>query len=99
MQFNQTNKNAGNVHNVISGGKVTVSVSGATPGPWQVKRQFSNGCETCPAIVSADGKWVAEVVGAPHVVGPEPTMSNANLIAAAPELLAAAKEQLAWYEE
>lgn len=65
-----------------------------TPGPWKVERQWSNGCENCPRIYSADDTWVAEAVGAPYVVGPEPTMSNATLIAAAPDLLAACQEAL-----
>ena len=64
-----------------------------TPGPWTVCRKWSNGCETCPEIFSegiAGRSWVATVTGAPHL-GFEETLHNADLIAAAPDLLAACK--------
>jgi hypothetical protein len=47
----------------------------------------SNGCEVCPRIL-ADGRWVADVTGAPYL-GFSDTLPNARLIAAAPELMAA----------
>ena len=60
----------------------------ATPGPWEVRRQWSNGCERGPLIYGLK-KWVAEVVGAPYIVGSEPTMSNAALITEAVNALTA----------
>lgn len=68
----------------------------ATPGPWEVLRRFSNGCEIVPRITCAADSdrgcgWIADLVGAPYL-GHESTLPNAHLIAAAPELLAACEE-------
>jgi hypothetical protein len=35
-------------------------------GRWHVVRQYSNGCETGPAIY-LDNQWMATIVGAPHL--------------------------------
>lgn len=55
------------------------------PGPYEVRRRWSNGCEVCPEIWAGD-EWVATVVGAPHL-GFERTLPTAGLLAAAPDLL------------
>lgn len=62
-----------------------------TPGPWKVECRFSNGCEITPRIIcepDADREcgWIADLIGAPYL-GHESTLPNAQLIAAAPELL------------
>lgn len=59
-----------------------------TPGPWQIERRCSNGCERGP-LVMAEKRLVAEVAGAPYLQedGGATTYANARLIAAAPAFL------------
>ena len=64
-----------------------------TPGPWEVERRWSNGCEICP-IIASKSKWIADVVGAPHL-GFSDTIDNARLIAAAPDLVEACEAIIA----
>ena len=59
----------------------------ATPGPWTVKRRYSNGCEIVPRITCAPDDdrgcgWIADAIGAPYL-GHESTIPNAEFIAAA----------------
>lgn len=58
----------------------------ATPGPWEVKRRWSNGCEIAPRITCAPDAdrgcgWIADMVGAPYL-GHKTTLPNANFVAA-----------------
>lgn len=67
-----------------------------TPGPWEVKRQWSNECEIVPRIVCKPDEdrgcgWIADMIGAPYL-GHESTLPNAYLVAAAPDLLAVVTE-------
>lgn len=66
-----------------------------TPGPWRVKRRWSNNCEIVPRITCNPDDdracgWIADIIGAPYL-GHESTLPNAMLIAAAPDLLAACR--------
>lgn len=61
-----------------------------TPGPWIVRPNYSNGCESCPTI-EVDNKAggrniVATCHGAPYL-GFKDTNPNARLIASAPDML------------
>ena len=74
-----------------------------TPGPWEVERRYSNGCEIIPRIHCEKSKdrecgWIADVIGAPYL-GYESTLHNARLIAAAPELLEALNRLLPMAED
>lgn len=69
-------------------------MSKPTPGPYHVRRVWSNGCEVCPEIWAGD-EWVATVVGAPYL-GHERTLPTAELLAAAPELLEALETMRKW---
>ena len=62
-----------------------------TPGPWQVHRSLSN---TNATPIRANGENLAWVCGKDSAADypPDVTLANANLIAAAPEMLEAAKE-------
>lgn len=67
-----------------------------TPGPWRVERNannsaFTNGLIIRPTDTGAHGEWVADVGSQ---IDPQ-RIANANLIAAAPELLQACKAILA----
>ncbi len=44
-----------------------IDLTKLTPAPWTVEKQFSNGCEITPHINGPDRKWVALVVGSPHL--------------------------------
>lgn len=57
-----------------------------TPGPWEPKPETNY----CPAQVWADGRLLADVFGESR----DARKANASLIAAAPSLLAAAKDAL-----
>ncbi len=57
-----------------------------TPGPWQAKTAAD---WMRILILGPDGEWIAKV---------EPKLANANLITAAPDLLAACEEAAAWLE-
>ena len=57
-----------------------------TPGPWETKPETNY----VPAQVWADGRLLADVFGESR----DARKANANLIAAAPTLLAAAKDAL-----
>src|SRR4051794_40589883 len=69
-----------------------------TPGPYQVERLYSNGCEVCPRVVA--GKTIiAEAWGAPYI-GFENTLSNARLLAASWNLLKACERFVAdWSDD
>ena len=63
-----------------------------TPGPWQCATQGHSWLVTRTPI----GEWIAEI----NREMPEgEAAANAHLIAAAPALLAAAKEIIAWYRK
>jgi hypothetical protein len=67
----------------------------ATPGPWIV-RQFpvSRAVYVMDSIPDTDGRVVANLIAAPNT---NPAWeANAYLIAAAPELLEACRELIAW---
>ena len=68
-------------------------MSAPTPGPYFVRRHWSNGCEVCPSIVDGDGRWIADAVGAPHLGHPE-TLPTAALLAAAWELREACRKAM-----
>ena len=67
-----------------------------TPGPWRTKRE---GFSTVYVEARIDGGLIQEVAACgPTDAGLEQQEANARLIAAAPELLEAAKLVLEWYE-
>ncbi|HEX3125605.1 MAG TPA: hypothetical protein VHQ21_20055, partial [Rhodanobacteraceae bacterium] len=66
--------------------QLLASFEGSTPGPWEVVKNFSNGCESCPTVNSGV-KIIADCHGAPYL-GFTQTNPNARLIAAAPRMAA-----------
>lgn len=67
-----------------------------TPGPWNVEKRWSNGCEVGPWIMTdrepnGTRHIIAEIGGAPYIEGDggKRVYADARLIAAAPALLEA----------
>ena len=69
-------------------------MSGHTPGPWRISKYSET------AVQAKDGRGVASTGGFQSSVADEnPTnQANARLIAAAPDLLKAAKTMLQYYD-
>lgn len=74
-----------------------------TPGPWGIEKNYSNGCEIGPWIMTERSPTgtrtiVANLGGAPYLEddGGANIYANARLIAAAPSLLEACRAFSAW---
>jgi hypothetical protein len=76
-----------------------VSETKHTPGPWYTKRaEIRVDGEYDYAIYDANKEVVAEAFGRTSVTNFPPAEANAHLIASAPDLYAALKFVLAFYE-
>lgn len=71
-----------------------------TPGPWTINDSMAkDGRKSCLwYYIYAEGKTVAEVKGRHCKIKNSTALSNAKLIAAAPELLEALSEFIDYYE-
>lgn len=73
-------------------------ISGHTPGPWKwMRNDTESGLDGDSPLMSQSGERVLQL-GDCYPSGGEPNAANANLIAAAPELLEAL-ENLLWHAE
>jgi hypothetical protein len=73
-----------------------------TPGPWLIEKNYSNGCEIGPWIMtgrrpSGERNIIANIAGAPYLEADKGanTYANARLVTAAPDLLEALQEVVA----
>lgn len=58
-----------------------------TPGPWRWEQSYSNGVPGCLELMAGDRTWLATLVGSTQLG--LSSRANANLMAAAPDLLSA----------